>query len=61
MYDKAQCKLVYESVKGRVNDGMQYLQAFRSNDPYRYYLPRKIYERFSGNSPAPTAPLNTNY
>jgi hypothetical protein len=59
VYDKKECRLVYESIKGHVTDGIQTLIRFRKEDPYMRFFPRVIYERNSGGNRAPTALLNT--
>lgn len=58
IYNKKQCKATYKEVQGSVENGLQTLLKFRESDPYRKFLPRAVYERFSGGRQAPTAPLN---
>ena len=51
-------RILYERVKGQVQDGIDTLKTFRESDPYRGFFARTLYERNSGNDVAPTAPLN---
>jgi len=59
IYDKAQCKAAYESVRGQVEDGISTLLQFREYDSFKDFLPRTLYEFANGGKrQAPTAPLN---
>ena len=40
---------------------LQVLFRFREADPYKEYVPRKVYEIVSGGKEAPTAPLNIKW
>ena len=59
IYNKTESRVLYERVKGQVQDGIDTLKVFRESDPYRGFFARKLYERNAGTE-APTAPLNVD-
>jgi 1-acyl-sn-glycerol-3-phosphate acyltransferase len=48
IYNKKQCKILYQDVKESVEDGVSTLLKFRESDPYKEYIPRMVYEVTSG-------------
>eukprot|EP01041_Mallomonas_annulata_P009671 gene9671-20113_t len=57
IYDKKQCRVVYDDIRSRVQHGIDFLLSFRESDPYKDYIPRTLYETVTGVQ-APTAPFN---
>lgn len=58
-YNKKESRVLYDRVRGQVQDGIDTLKKFREADPYRGFVARAVYEANSGGQQAPTAPLNT--
>ncbi|XP_024358571.1 phytyl ester synthase 1, chloroplastic [Physcomitrium patens] len=53
--DRAQAQAIYKQVESAVEEGLEYLQWKRQEDPYREFVPRFLYEqRAGGNKQAPT-------
>ena len=59
IYDKKSSKILYESIRGDVEEGIELLLKFREKDPYKDFTKRILYETLTGNQ-APTATLNLN-
>jgi hypothetical protein len=61
IYNKKECRLVYNSVQKRITEGIDTLLRFREEDFYSRFIPRVIYGITNGDREAPTAPLNRDY
>lgn len=57
MYNKENCKEVYNNLKKQVEDGIETLIRFREADPYFQPVQRVLYEAMAGEQ-APTASVN---
>ena len=60
IYDKDECKRGYQTIKGRVEDGIETLLRLREADPYFDPIKRAVYEAIAGEQ-APTANLNKQW
>ena len=58
IYNKKECKELYEKVRTKVEESLVTVQRFRTADPYKDFIPRTLYEVASDGKQAPTAPLN---
>ena len=61
IYNKPQCRELYNKVQGEVEAGISTLLRFREADPYKEFVPRTLYELAASGRQAPTAPLNLKW
>lgn len=57
IYNKSECKLAYDHIRGEVEGGIVELLDLRERDQYKSFWYRFTYERFNGKQ-APTAALS---
>lgn len=59
LQDRARCDELYQEVKSQVEEGLEWLQQQRKQDPYADFGQRAFFETlWGGRKQAPTFPLN---